>query len=262
VPLVLVPTTLLAQVDAAIGGKNGINTETTKNLIGNFHHPTVVACDQEFLGSVPPRQIVSGIAECIKVFAVADGEALATHVPRLTALGAVDGRRVDDDLGPLEPWRDAVWDAVRCKLQLLEDDPYERSSKRLLNYGHAFAHLFEERSGYRLLHGEAVLLGMMVENEISAELLIARSEVLDLQDQIADLITPACRRWWVPFDDLGPELDRLRLMRRNALNLICLREPGDAVIVEDIADDVLRTAWEQVASRLEVASARRRDHAG
>jgi 3-dehydroquinate synthase len=251
VPLVLVPTTLLAQVDAAVGGKNGINTGTTKNLIGHFYHPAIVACDQSFLTTLPTRQVVSGIAECIKVFAVADACALATHIPRLSAdadAGAV---------GSLEPWRDAVWDAVRWKLHLLEDDPYERSSRRLLNYGHAFAHMFEERSNYRILHGEAVLLGMMIENEISAELDIAGPEVLRLQDTIAGHVSPIGQECWVTFDELGPELQRLRRMRRNALNLVCLREPGDAAIVDDLPDDVLEVAWSRVEKRLAVGSARR-----
>jgi len=255
VPLVLVPTTLLAQVDAAVGGKNGINTGTTKNLIGHFYHPVVVACDQSFLPTLPVRQIVSGIAECIKVFAVSDAFALATHIPRLSADAAAGV------VGPLEPWCDAVWDAVRWKLHLLEEDPYERSSRRLLNYGHAFAHMFEERSNYRILHGEAVLLGMMIENEISAELEIAGPEVLELQDTIVGHVSPIGLECWVPFEALGAELQRLRRMRRSALNLVCLREPGEAVIVDDLPDDVLATAWRGVEERFAIGSPRRRVHA-
>ncbi len=251
VPLILVPTTLLAQVDAAVGGKNGINTGMTKNLIGYFYHPVVVACDQSFLPTLPFRQVVSGIAECIKVFAVTDAFALATHIPRLSADAAAGV------VGQLEPWRDAVWDAVRWKLHLLEEDPYERSSRRLLNYGHGFAHMFEERSNYRILHGEAVLLGMMIENEISAELEIAGPEVLKLQDTIVGHVSPIGHDCWVPFDALGPELQRLRRMRRNALNLVCLREPGEAVIVDDLPDDVLAVAWRRVEQRLVIGSARR-----
>ena len=202
VPLVLVPTTLLAQVDAAVGGKNGINTRTTKNLIGHFYHPVVVACDQSFLPTLPSRQVVSGIAECIKVFAVADAYALATHVPRLSADAAAGV------VGPLEPWRAAVCDAVRWKLRLLEEDPYERSSRRLLNYGHAFAHMFEERSNYRILHGEAVLFGMMIENEISVELGDRRSRgASSCRTRSSGTCTAVCQECWVPFDALGPELD-------------------------------------------------------
>jgi len=249
VPLALVPTTVLSQVDAAVGGKNGINTCSTKNLIGHFYHPVVVACDQSFLPTLPPRQVISGIAECIKVFAVSDASALATHIPRLSA------DRGAGVSGPLEPWRDAIWDAVRWKLHLLEEDPYERSSRRLLNYGHAFAHMFEERSKYRILHGEAVLLGMMIENAISVELAIAGPTVHDLQDTITGLVTPMCRECWVPFEDLGHELQRLRQMRRNALNLVCLHEPGEASIIDDLPDDIIRAAWQQVEERLTIGSA-------
>jgi 3-dehydroquinate synthase len=246
IPLVLIPTTLLAQVDAAIGGKNGINFGRTKNLVGHFYHPTVVACDQAFLATLPAREIVSGIAECIKIFAVADREALARH-----------SRRWQDDrlFCESEGWQDSIWDAVRWKLTLLAEDPYERSSRRLLNYGHAFAHFLEEQSGYRLLHGEAVLLGMMVENEVSRELGIGGPALDPLQALTADFLSEPCRRHWPPFADVRRELPKLRQMRRGQMNLVCLVEPGDGRIVDDVDEAVLAEAWRRVERRLDPCTA-------
>jgi 3-dehydroquinate synthase len=140
-----------------------------------------------------------------------------------------------------------VWDALRWKLALLAKDPFEESSRRLLNYGHAFAHWFEEKSDYALSHGEAVLLGMMIENETSSGLGIAGRSALDsLQDTIEGLLTPACRRHWVRFTAIGEDLDKLRDMRRGQLNLVCLVRPGEGRIVDDVPVGILEAAWNRV----------------
>lgn len=179
ISLVLIPSTLLAQIDAAVGGKNGINYHNTKNLIGHFYHADLVVCDQVFLSTLPGRAITCGIAEAIKVFAVSDADALARHETRLHS----------DRIDAPDAWADVVWEALCCKLALLSEDPYEKSSRRLLNYGHAFAHVFEEKSDYALSHGEAVLLGMMIENETSRGLGIATESGLeDLQNTIRGLL--------------------------------------------------------------------------
>jgi 3-dehydroquinate synthase len=243
ISLVLVPSTLLAQIDAAVGGKNGINYRSTKNLIGHFYHPDLVVCDQVFLSTLPGREITCGIAEAIKIFAIADADALARH--RGTWLHGVPPDALDS-------WTDMVWDALRWKLALLAEDPYEESSRRLLNYGHAFAHWFEEKSDYALSHGEAVLLGMMIENETSSGLGIAGRSALDsLQDTIEGLLTPACRRHWIRFTAIGEDLDKLRDMRRGQLNLVCLVRPGEGRIVDDAPIRVLEAAWQRTEERVQ-----------
>jgi 3-dehydroquinate synthase len=238
ISLVLIPSTLLAQIDAAVGGKNGINYRSTKNLIGHFYHPDLVVCDQVFLSTLPKREITCGIAEAVKIFAIADADALARH-------GETWLHRAPPDA--LGSWADMVWDALRWKLALLAEDPYEESSRRLLNYGHAFAHWFEEKSDYALSHGEAVLLGMMIENETSNGLGIAGHSALDgLQETIQGLLTPACGRHWVRSTVISEDLDKLRGMRRGQLNLVCLVRPGEGRIVDDAPEDVLQAAWERV----------------
>jgi 3-dehydroquinate synthetase len=238
VSLVLIPTTLLAQIDAAVGGKNGINYRNTKNLVGHFYHPDLVVCDQVFLSTLPDREITCGIAEAIKVFAVSDADALDRHTQTW-----LHGDRV----GTPNSWADVVWEALRWKLALLTEDPYEESSRRLLNYGHAFAHLFEEKSDYALSHGEAVLLGMMIENETSRGLGIAIDPDLDgLQDTIRRMLTTSCRRHWVRFTAIRDDLSKLRAIRRGQLNLVCLVRPGEGRIVDDAPEDILEAAWGRV----------------
>jgi 3-dehydroquinate synthase len=136
-------------VDRALAERDAVSAERP-NGIG----------DPRFLPTLPRRQVVSGAAECVKVFAVSSEEVLDAHRETVLACGI--------DPGNLDPWQAAIWDAARLKLELLAEDPFERSSRRLLNYGHAFAHSFEEISRHALLHGEAVLLGMTIENEGAA----------------------------------------------------------------------------------------------
>ena len=211
VPLVLLPTTLLAQVDAAVGGKNGINSPTTKNMIGHFHHPLVVASDPGLLRTLDARhgrrhrRVHQGLRGGRR-------RRLRRHLPTLT-----DQRRAE-----LDDWAALVTDAQDAKLRLLIDDPFEASSQRLLNYGHAFAHLLEERSGFELLHGEAVLFGMLIENEVSQELGIATDAVDDLQQLIVDLVAARLPDPLAPVRGHRPDMEKVRQMRRAAMNLVCV----------------------------------------
>jgi 3-dehydroquinate synthase len=236
VGLVLAPTTLLAQVDAAVGGKNGINFGQHKNVVGGFYHPRIVACDGAFLRTLDTTELVCGIAESIKIFAIASAELLTTHAPTWSRLSR-PAASID--------WADMVWDALRWKLDLLAADPYEVSSRRLLNYGHAFAHLLEERSHFALAHGEAVLLGMLIENEVSRELGIAE-DVDSVQALILRLLTVGCRTHWLPFRALGDDVDKLRHARRGHMNLVCLVRPGEGRIVDDVPERLLEAAWRRV----------------
>jgi 3-dehydroquinate synthase len=226
-PLILVPSTLLSQIDAAIGGKHGVNFGKEKNLLGGFHHPHAVLCNPLLLDTLGQREIICGLAEAIKILAAYDAAAFERHFIK----------------GPMN-LSALVMDCVFSKLDLLQEDPFETSSRRVLNYGHAFAHLLEEESVFALAHGEAVLLGMLVENEISRALTSAPDSQIDsLQGIIGSYLTPGCRRYWISFDRIKPKLPNVRQMRRGFLNLVCIQRPGDTVIVDDAADDILEAAW-------------------
>lgn len=236
VELVMIPTTLVAQADAAIGGKNGINFGSSKNVIGSFHHPSAVYCDQEFLTTLDDRQITCGTAELIKVLAVSSKDIFEHHF----SVSAAHRKRPYSQSNMTE----IVWDAINSKLELLKDDPFEKSSRRLLNYGHAFAHFLEEHSNFKLLHGEAVLIGMIIENEISRELGIGSNVHINrMNDLIAHYLTPACAEWCLSFDEILPDIAKLRQGRRGMMNLVCLSSPGNAEIVDDISLGSLKSAW-------------------
>jgi 3-dehydroquinate synthase len=162
VDYVQVPTTLLAQVDSAIGGKTGINTGHGKNLVGAFHQPRLVLADTAVLASVPPRQLRAGYAEVVK-YGLIDR-------PDLFAWLEVHGREVV--AGDAAAQQHAVLESCRAKAAVVAADEREGGVRALLNLGHTFAHALEAACGYgdELLHGEAVALGLVLAFDLSARL--------------------------------------------------------------------------------------------
>jgi 3-dehydroquinate synthase len=148
---VLVPTTMLAVADAAIGGKTGINVPAGKNLVGAFHSPIGVLADLSALASLPAAEYRSGLAEVIKAGFIAD-PVILDLIEADPASAAVPG-------GPAE--RELVERAVRMKAAVVSADPRETGRRETLNYGHTLGHAIERAEGYRIRHGEAVSVGMV-----------------------------------------------------------------------------------------------------
>ncbi|MCZ6794338.1 MAG: 3-dehydroquinate synthase [Planctomycetota bacterium] len=152
VDFVQVPTTLLAMVDASVGGKTGINLPEGKNLVGAFHQPRAVVMDLDFLATLPPREWRAGWAEVIKTAAILDA-ALFRQLER---------RREDLLSTRAAPLAEVVARCVRIKAKVVESDERESGLRRILNFGHTLAHGIEAAQGYGgLLHGEAVAVGMV-----------------------------------------------------------------------------------------------------
>ncbi len=171
------PTTLLAQVDAAVGGKTGVNLPAAKNSVGLFHHPALVVADTTTLGTLPRRELRSGLAEVIKMAALLDTRLLGLVERRWDELVAAD----PEALAPV------VAAAVRAKAAVVSADPGETGERRLLNFGHTLGHAIEAVMGYRRLrHGEAVAYGMLF------ALRLARARGLAARD--ADRLRAAIRR--------------------------------------------------------------------
>ena len=162
VRLVQVPTTLLAQVDSAIGGKTGINTEHGKNLIGSFHQPSLVIADTGLLATLPERQLRTGYAEVVKYGLIGDPEFFGWLEQNWRRLFAGESQALGH----------AIEMSCRAKAAIVEQDERESDRRALLNLGHTFAHALEIWSGYsdRLLHGEAVAIGMALAFEFSEQL--------------------------------------------------------------------------------------------
>jgi 3-dehydroquinate synthase len=160
-PVVHVATSLLGQVDAAIGGKTGVNLPQGKNLVGTVHQPIAVICDVAALDTLPDEELRSGMAEVIKYGLIGDPELLDLILVR------------SDDILRRDPQilEELVVRSARAKASVVAEDEFERGSRAALNYGHTFAHALEQASGYSgLRHGEAVALGMMAAAHLANEL--------------------------------------------------------------------------------------------
>lgn len=160
-PLVHVPTTLLAQVDAAIGGKTAVNLPHGKNLVGTFHQPLCVLCDVNVLETLPEEELRSGFAEVAKYGFIADPPLLRVLLARNQDLAARDP----------ELLAEVVERCVGIKARVVADDERDRGRRAHLNYGHTFAHAIEQARGFGgIRHGEAVALGMVAAAETAAEI--------------------------------------------------------------------------------------------
>jgi 3-dehydroquinate synthase len=163
IPFVQVPTTLLAMIDASIGGKTGVNSPAGKNLVGAFHQPRLVLADLGTLDSLPAPQLAAGIAEAVKHGVIADAEYFAF----LEREGAAVADRKDPALERL------VARSVEIKAGIVSADEREAGVRAALNFGHTVGHAIESASGYSLLHGEAVAIGMAYEALLAETLGIA-----------------------------------------------------------------------------------------
>lgn len=166
IPVVQLPTTLLAMVDASVGGKTGVDTPAGKNLVGAFHPPAAVIADPETLASLPARELRAGAAEIIKHGIVADARYFDEVVALLPALAA-DDATIPPEITAI------IARSVEIKAAVVAADEREHGRRKILNFGHTLGHAIESASGYGLLHGEAVAIGMALESEIAERLGVA-----------------------------------------------------------------------------------------
>jgi shikimate kinase / 3-dehydroquinate synthase len=162
---IAVPTTLLSMVDASLGGKTGFDLPEGKNLIGAFHPPKLVLADVQFLKTLPERELISGMAEVVKHGIISDPE-----------LFELCNNGLDWVKNNLE---EIVKRAMAVKIKVIEDDPYEKGFRAALNLGHTLGHAVELVSKFKLRHGEAIAIGMVVEAKYSARIGLASRSVVE-----------------------------------------------------------------------------------
>jgi 3-dehydroquinate synthase len=191
IPFVQVPTSLMAMLDSSIGGKTGVDTAHGKNLVGAFHQPRAVIADVTLLRTLPDPHVRAGLVEAVKHGAIAD----RGHFDRIGELRAALLAREPDAL------EEIISRSVAIKAEVVGDDARERGRRAVLNFGHTVGHAVEAASGYALLHGEAIAIGMAVEADLGTALGITRPgtadqlrsalEALDLTTGAGDLSSDA-----------------------------------------------------------------------
>jgi 3-dehydroquinate synthase len=176
VPFVQLPTTLLAMIDASIGGKTGVDTAAGKNLVGAFHRPRAVIVDPFVLATLPANHLRAGLAEAIKHGAIADAayfSRIDESIPSVLADPAGDAMRA------------LILRSIEIKASIVLQDEREGGIRRNLNFGHTLGHAIESESGYELLHGEAIAIGMVLEARLGERLRVtAPGTALRLRDAI------------------------------------------------------------------------------
>lgn len=185
---VQVPTTLLAQVDASVGGKTGVNHQQGKNLIGAFHQPRLVVIDLKTLRTLPEREFAAGMAEVIKHGIIEDAGFFGSLEAEMDALRRLDPAAVEA----------AVAASCRIKAAVVEQDEREDDRRAILNFGHTIGHALESFTGYeRFLHGEAVAIGMIQAAALSAGQGLCSAAELE---RIEALVRRAGLPWRIPDD--------------------------------------------------------------
>ena len=223
IEFVQAPTTLLAQVDASIGGKVGVNHALGKNMIGAFHQPRLVWIDTSTLKTLPKREIISGLAEIIKHALIRDSQYFAfleTSLPKLLQL---------DHAALIQTIRRSC----EIKSAIVTQDERETGERALLNFGHTVGHALEAATNYRLLrHGEAVLLGMLAEAYLSRAAGLLSDETFIYIEKFLQKIPLKARLVGTDLAIVENCMALDKKTQRGQVRMVLLRAIGDAVITE------------------------------
>ncbi len=222
VDFIQMPTTLLAQVDASVGGKTGVNNRYGKNLIGAFYQPKAVYIDPKFLETLPKREFAAGVAEAIKMAVMFDRE-FFDFIQK-------------SDLGESKNRIELIARSVKLKAKVVNQDEKESGIRAVLNYGHTFGHVIENLTNYnQYLHGEAVAIGMVMANELAIELnLLSRNE--------ADLIKALLKRNNLPtsfaIDSIEDFYEHFYLDKKSSNGNIAFILPNGRIGTHKILKDI------------------------
>jgi 3-dehydroquinate synthase len=221
VDFVQVPTTLLAQVDSAVGGKTGVNHPGGKNMIGAFHQPRAVLSDLGTLRTLPPRELRAGLAEVIKYGLIDDADFLGWIEDNVTALLGLD----------MHALAQAVRRSCEIKARIVAADEREHGQRALLNLGHTFGHAIETAAGYgEWLHGEAVAMGMLIAADMSQRLgYIGAADVARVRELLGRAGLPTT----APAIGAARALDLMGMdkkVQQGRIRLVLMRKLGEGVV--------------------------------
>ncbi len=221
-----IPTTLLSQVDSSIGGKTGVNTKEGKNLIGSFYQPKMVVSDTEFLKSLSRREIICGYGEILKHSLILNKNFFKYLNKNSTKILNLQNPFIEK----------AILESCKIKKIIVQKDEHEKSIRKILNFGHTFAHAFEASLGYskKLNHGEAVILGISTALKFSYSLkLIKFNDFNDIIKHIYNLKLPSNIKNYFSINDLNKILNFMYKDKKNVskkVNLILIRKIGSTLI--------------------------------
>ena len=230
VSVIQIPTTLLAQVDASVGGKTGVNHSLGKNLIGSFYQPSAVVCDTAFLSSLDPKEMSDGLAEIIKYGLIYDRDFfvwLQTNISNI----------LEQDRASLGH---AVQRSCQIKAEIVAQDEREQSIRAILNFGHTFGHAIENQTGYdQWSHGQAIAAGMVLAAKLSAKMSLISEEDVEL---IKDILLRAGLPVEPPKISTHDFVDAMKAdkkVKARVIQLVLLKEIGSAFLTADYSEEDL-----------------------
>ena len=232
VPLVHIPTTLLAQVDSSIGGKTGVDLEQGKNLIGTFWPPKAVWTWLGYLGTLSQRRMREGLSESLKYGYIYDPD----------VLDLATGLRVDKPLADIDRLESMVLRCANAKAEIVSRDEHEQGLREILNFGHTLGHALERIMGYRqITHGEAVAIGMVLELKLAENLGICSKKIVqDLTERLVKLGLPHQLPDNVSIEELVEAAKHDKKRTSENLRIIGVRCPGETEVMNIRPADLVR----------------------
>lgn len=226
-----VPTTLLAQVDSAVGGKTAVNHPLGKNMIGAFYQPACVIADTDTLSTLDGRQLSAGIAEVVKYGVIRDPTFFKWLEQNMEALCRCDNPAIEH----------VIVECCRNKAELVAADEEERAERALLNLGHTFGHAIEAAVGYgQWLHGEAVAVGMVLAAELSCRLgWLAADDLVRIRELLSRAGLPVSPPKNIAVEEFLLHMSRDKKVARSRIRLVLLEGIGRAKLVTDYPDEAL-----------------------
>ena len=220
-----ISSSLLSQVDASVGGKNGINFGKLKNMIGVFNPPKFVICDPVLLQTLPKREVRSGFGEVIKHALIKDASLFRFLKENREALLNLDPHLMED----------LIYRAVSIKTDVVENDPFEKGERKKLNFGHTIGHAIENNSD--LTHGEAVSVGMILATKLSEELSgLSSKEAKEIKDLLESFELPVQHD--IPAEIINQYLAKDKKKNQSLIDFILLEKIGNARIQSISIDDL------------------------
>jgi len=236
VQVVHVATTLLGMVDAAVGGKTGINTDEGKNLVGSFHPPAGVVCDLTALQTLPGADLAAGLAEAIKCGFIADPVIL--NLVEENPAAALDPKS--------ERLKEIVRRAVAVKADVVSQDLKESGLREILNYGHTFAHAIELVENYRWRHGDAVSVGCIYAAELAQRAGTLSAEAVARHRELFSMIGLPTSYPSGKWEELLTAMRRDKKTRGTMLRFVVLNKIGEPTRLEGPSEELLRSAYDAV----------------
>lgn len=237
VPFVQCPTTLLAMVDSSVGGKTGVNVAQGKNLIGAFHQPIAVVIDPLVLRSLPVRELRCGLAECVKHGVIRDESLFEFIRENLSLIQALDPETIVE----------LVRRNVEIKARVVMEDEREAGVRAHLNFGHTFAHAIEATSGYgRILHGEAVGLGMLAAVRTAVEMGLCEAELLTRLKALLRAAGMLVEADLVSDDELLAAMKLDKKVAGNRIRFIVPDRMGSVEIRDDVPVECVKAGWREI----------------